>query len=62
VADLRENRNRSRVLVGKLERKRPFGRHRYRQEDNIKKILNKKNGSRQDSSDSGQGQVADSCE
>jgi hypothetical protein len=35
VADLWENRNRSRVLVWKPERKRPFGRPRNRQEDNI---------------------------
>jgi hypothetical protein len=28
---------RSRVLVGKPERKRPFERPRYRQEDNIKR-------------------------
>jgi hypothetical protein len=35
-----DNRNAYRVLVGKLEEKRPLGRRRYRWEDNIKFDLN----------------------
>jgi hypothetical protein len=34
-----ERRGVYRVLVGKLEGKRPLGRHRYRWEDNIKMNL-----------------------
>jgi hypothetical protein len=33
-----------RVLVGKSEGKRPFGRHRHRWEDNIKRDLEKVEG------------------
>jgi hypothetical protein len=34
-----ENRNAYRILVGKLEGKRPLGRFRHRWEDNIKMDL-----------------------
>ena len=36
VAPMRERRSVYRVLVGKLEGKRPLGRHKRRWEDNIK--------------------------
>ena len=39
VARMRERRGVYRVLVGKPEGKRPFGRPRYRWEDNIKRDL-----------------------
>jgi hypothetical protein len=35
VACMREKRNAYRILVGKLEGKRPLGRPRHRWEDNI---------------------------
>lgn len=62
VVNLGENRNRSRVLVGKPERKRPLGRPRNRQEDSIKKDSKQREWEwKAFSSDSGQEQVADSC-
>jgi hypothetical protein len=39
VARMEEGRGVHRVLVGKAEGRRPFGRHRRRWEDNIKMIL-----------------------
>jgi hypothetical protein len=36
MVSFREKRNAYRILVGKLEGKRPLGRHRCRWEDNIK--------------------------
>jgi hypothetical protein len=39
VARMGEGRGVYRVLVGRLEGKRPLGRHRHRWEDNIKRDL-----------------------
>jgi hypothetical protein len=39
VARMRELRNAYKILVGKLEGKRPLGRPRCREEDNIKMYL-----------------------
>ena len=52
------------VLVGKPEGKRPIGRPRHRWEDNIKMDLQKVGcwGYGLDRADSGEGQVAATCE
>jgi hypothetical protein len=42
VARMGERRGELRVLVEKLEGKRPLGRSRHRREDNSKKILKKR--------------------
>jgi hypothetical protein len=42
VARMREKRNVCRILVGKLEEKRPLGRPKRRWEDNIKMDLRDK--------------------
>jgi len=39
VVHMREMRNSYKILVGKPEGKRPFGRHRHRWEDNIRTYL-----------------------
>jgi hypothetical protein len=39
-----EMRNAHKMLVGKLEKKRPLGRHRRRWEDNIRWLLKKQGG------------------
>jgi len=41
VACTRERRDTYRVMVGKLEGKKPLGRHKSRWEDNIKMIFRK---------------------
>jgi len=56
----RKKRSAYRVLVGKPEGKRPLGRTGHQQVDKIKKDFNKQNG--MDSSGSGEGELAGSCE
>jgi len=63
VAGMGEIRGFCRVLIGKPEGKREFGRPRLRQEDNIKVVLKAVCwGYGLDRSGSGEGQVAVSCE
>jgi hypothetical protein len=65
VARMGEERKVHKVLVGKLERKRPLGRPKRRWEDGIKMDLREiglGGGGGLDSSGSGQGPVAGCCE
>jgi hypothetical protein len=61
---MRENRNTCKILVGKPDGKRQLGRPRHKWEDNIKENLKEILWERYelDSSSSGYGPVAGSCE
>jgi hypothetical protein len=62
VAFLQELKNSDKILVGKLVGKSPFGRLRCKWKDNIKIDLKEMGLEGVDSSGSGFGPVAESCE